>query len=201
MFRTLLTTSAAALLVTACATAPSFDTDLAAATGPIKLEVVPSEDLAYRANNEPRTPDGIRRSAFGQGGHLGDDAIAYLVEETTEELVRDLGKAGVALDDDAPTVLRVVIEDARNNRPTFRQLAQEPSLDFNSFGVGGAEFSAALLDADGATLGAFDYEWYDTLTGSNIDQGNGVWTDANRAISRFSRRTAESLATTIGRAG
>ena len=198
MPRLALAATAAAVVLAACASTPDTDFgDVPLASG-LRLEVVPSDELLYRADNLPRVADrrggGRLGSGFASGGYLGFDAIETLVEETEEELRDDLADAGVALRDDAPTVLRVVIEDARNNRPTFRQLSEEPSLDFQSFGVGGAELTATVISPAGAPLGTVEYRWYDTLEPNGFDQGKGVWTDATQAISRFSNRTAKALA-------
>jgi len=166
---------------------------------PVKIEVVLSEDLAYRADNLPRklsdrgSASGLR-SGFTGNGFYGDKALSDLVEEVYEELNQDFAERGVVVSDNATTTLRVTIEDAKNNRPTFEQLSKEPSLSFESFGTGGAELSAELLDATGQPLGTMSYRWFETsIDRYGFAQANGVWSDARRAISRFSKKTAKSL--------
>lgn len=204
MRRTALILASTALIfapLSAFAKSRGFDTTLSAPVqAPVKIEVVLSESLAHRANNLPKKlserGSGIRslRSGFAGNGFYGDRALNTLVEEVYEELNEDFAKKGILVSDDAAITLRITLEDARNNRPTFEQLSRETSLSFQSFGVGGAELSGELLDASGESLGTLSYRWFET----NIDQfgfsqANGVWTDARRAISRFSNRTAKTL--------
>jgi len=95
--------------------------------------------------------------------------------------------------DDAPVTLRVTIENAKNNRPTFEQLSQDINLSFQSFGVGGAEMSAELVDQDGNSLGTMSYTYYETDIRQN-QQFASIWFDANRSFSRFANRAAKTLA-------
>ena len=194
-----LATALLALSGAAPALANGFDADIFGPVAtPLRVEVVLSDSLAQRANDLP--DDGVARSGsrglragFATGGYLGEEDLRELLDEVREELGDDLTRYGVAQSDAAPTVLRVTLENARNNRPTFRQLAEQPSLDFESYGTGGAELSAVVLGANGETLATFRYDWYDTLRGDGFDRATGIWTDANRAISRFSKRTAKAL--------
>jgi hypothetical protein len=204
MRRTALILASAALMLaplSAAAKPRGFDSTISAPVqAPVKIEVVLSEDLAYRANNLPKKlsdrGSGVRslRSGFSGNGFYGDRSLEQLVEEVYEELNQDFAKKGILVSDDADIVLRITLEDAKNNRPTFEQLSREPSLSFQSFGVGGAELSGELVNLSGENLGTLSYRWFET----NIDQfgfaqANGVWTDARRAISRFSKKTAKTL--------
>lgn len=192
MLRSTLSLAAAVALLGGCASTAQ-PVPSANAT-PVKIEVMPSEALAFRANNLPDRSGSRRlRSGFANGGFLGEDAVEELVEETREELVQDLTNAGFAVSDTAATTIRVVIEDAKNNRPTFRQLSEEPSLAFDSFGVGGAELRADIIGASGEQLGTVDYRWFDNFDGDGFDRAVGTWTDAYRAISRFSDKTTDAL--------
>ena len=199
---TIFLTSAALLLapLSAVAKTRGFDTTIASPlTAPVKIEVVLSDDLAHRANNLPEKLSdrgGARslRSGFSGNGFYGDQALQSLLDEVSEELTEDLTRQGVAVSDEAEIVLRVTLEDVRNNRPTFEQLSREPGLSFDSFGVGGAELSSQLLDADGDELGTMTYRWFETtIDPAGFARANGVWTDAHRAISRFSRKAAKTL--------
>lgn len=204
MRRTALILASTALILapmSAMAKSRGFDSTISAPVQtPVKIEVVLSESLAFRANNLPKKlsdrGSGPRslRSGFSGNGFYGDRALNSLIEEVYEELNQDFAKKGILVSDDADTILRVTIEDARNNRPTFEQLSKEPSLSFQSFGTGGAELSGELVSATGGSLGTLSYRWFET----NIDQfgfaqANGVWSDAHRAISRFSNKTAKTL--------
>lgn len=201
MTRTLLLTAAATLAFTPAAFAKSrgFDTNIdAVPTAPVKIEVVLSEDLAYRADNLPRelrdrSNARTNRSGFAGNGHYGEEALQYLIDETYEELTRDFAKRGIAHSETAPLTFRVTLEDVKNNRPTFRQLSVQPSLDFDSFGIGGAELSGELIGAGGESLGTMSYIWYDSLRGDGFDRNRGIWSDTRRAISRFSNRAAKTL--------
>jgi len=121
---------AAALLATpAFAEARGFDSEFSTTVaGPYKLEVVVSEELAYRANNLPEKlsdrGSSVRFNApFSNNGKYGDREIEYLIEDMQEELTEDFAKRGQPISDDAPTLLRVTINDLKNNRRTFNQIS------------------------------------------------------------------------------
>jgi len=131
--------SAVALLATpAISQARGFKSDFSnAITGPIKLEVIVSDDLAHRANNLPQKRSNRRsrlrlNAAFSNHGFYGDKEITYLLEEMQEELEADFAKRGITLSDTASTTLRVTIENVRNNRPTIKQLSVDNSLSFTA---------------------------------------------------------------------
>jgi len=163
----------------------------------VKIEVILSDDLAYRADNLPKKASdrrgGITGSAFSNNGEFGQRALEELIEEVYEELNEDFAKAGVSVSEDAPVLLRVTLVDAKPNRPTFNQLSAEPSLSFDSFGIGGAEIEAELIGAGGENLGKMEYENYPPLDNYGFFRG-AVWQDANRAISRFSKKATKTLA-------
>lgn len=191
---------AALLSIPAFAQARGFDADISPeAKGPFKLEVVVSEDLAHRANNLPkklsdRGSNSRINSAFSNNGKYGDREIEYLIEEMKEELVEDFDKRGLMFSEDAPTLLRVTINSAKPNRPTFNQLSEEPSLSLQSFGIGGADMSAEIISADGTVIGTADYDFYSSFNERPL-QALGTWSDANRSISRFSKKLSKKLAT------
>lgn len=192
--------SATAVLATpAFAQARGFDADFSQAmTGPFKLEVVVSEDLAHRANNLPkklsdRGTSSRLNSPFSNNGKYGDREIAYLQEEMQEEIVEDFSKRGLALSESAPTLLRITIVGAKPNRPTFNQLSKDASLSFQSFGIGGAEMTAEFISAGGNVIGTAEYDYYSSFGDRPNLQASGTWTDANRAFSRFSNKLSKTL--------
>lgn len=198
----LLFSAAALSLAPMIASANGFETTIETpVASAVKIEVSLSEDLQHRANNLPeklsdRGSGSSRslRAGFSGNGYYGDKALNDLLEDIQEELTDDLTDRGIAVSDDAPTVLRVTLEDVRNNRPTFEQLSRQPSLSMQSFALGGAELTGELVDASGTTLGTVEYEWFDTsMNDLEFARSAGVWTDANRAISRFSKRTAKAM--------
>lgn len=193
--------SAAAILATpAFAQARGFDSNFSqAVTGPIKLEIVVSEDLAHRANNLPeklsdRGSGNRLNSGFSNNGKYGDRAIERLLEEMNDELVADFAKRGLTLSDTAPTLLRVTIDRVKPNRPTFNQLSDDPSLSYESFSIGGADITAEFIQAGGQVIGTAEYDYYSSFQDGDFIQFAGTWTDADRAISRFSERLTKKLA-------
>lgn len=163
----------------------------------VKIEVIISEDMAHRANNLPEKlsdRSGARgfRSGFAGNGFYGDKDIQRLTERLTSKLERRFEKKGIQVSETAPTVLRITIEDAKPNRPTFKQLSVEPGLSFQSFGNGGAELQADLIAAGGQTLGTMSYRFYETDI--RDAQFGGTWSDAHRAFSRFASKAAKTLA-------
>ena len=198
----LLLSATALMAMPMAASANGFESTIETpVTAPVKIEVSLSDDLAHRANNLPeklrdRGNGSVRslRAGFTANGYYGDKALENLVEEIEEELTEDLTDRGITVSDEAQTVLRVTLEDVRNNRPTFEQLARQPSLSMQSFALGGAELTGELIDASGESLGTVEYEWFDrAFNDIAFAQASGVWTDANRAISRFSKRTAKAM--------
>ena len=198
--RTLIAAAALFALASAPAHAGSrgFEADIdRRVTDAVRLDIQLSESLAYRAENLPRDMalrSGSRslRSGFANNGLYGEEDLAELLEELREELTDDLGKRGLSVSDTAPVTLRVVLEDVKNNRPTFRQLSSQPNLSFQSFGNGGAEISGELLGAGGETLGTLRYQWYDSQL-DQFDRASGTWTDANQAIRRFAKRASKAI--------
>lgn len=172
-------------------------TFLSPLTTPVRLEVRLSDDMAYRANNLPkklsdRGSSSRIRGGFSNNGFYGERDLNQLSERLEDKLEQRLVKKGITVSDDAAVTLVVTIEDAKPNRPTFKQLSNEPGLSFQSFGIGGAEFTGALLDAQGNNLGTMDYKWYE----SDIRDAafGGTWSDANVAIRRFAKKAAKDLA-------
>lgn len=91
----------------------------------------------------------------------------------------------------APVRIEVTIVDAQANRPTFRQLADNVSLDYSgSFGIGGAALTAILRDADGREIGQIAHRYY----GHDIELAayGPDWADAQRAIDQFARKVARA---------
>lgn len=194
-----LISATAVFLTPAFAQARGFDSDFSQAViGPFKLEVIVSEDLAHRANNLPkklsdRGSNSRLNAAFSNNGKYGDREIEYLLEDMQEELIRDFTKRGLTLSDTAPTLLRVTIDEVKPNRPTFNQLSIDPSLSFSSIGIGGADVFAEVISADGTVVGTAEYDYYSNFNDGTIF-GSGIWTDTERAFSRFSKRLSKKLA-------
>lgn len=165
--------------------------------GPLKVEVILSEDLAHRANHLPkdlsqRGSTSRLNSAFAQNGHYGEKDINRLVERLESRILSQMEKRGVATSPNAATVLRITLTDAKPNRPTFRQLSQEVGLSFSSISIGGAKMEAEVLSADGTSLGTMEYSWYENDI--RDVHGSGTWSDAKRSIDRFAKKASKNLA-------
>jgi len=179
--------------------ARGFDFDFSeTAIGPIKLEVIASDDLTHRAKHLPKKlskrGSSLRlNSPFSQNGKYGEKEISYLIDEMTEELNDDFSKKGIVISNDARKILRVTIEMAKPNRPTFNQLSRDPSLSYQSYGVGGAKLSAVIITDAGETIGQASYDYYSTLTHHDF-RPIGTWSDSKRAFSRFSKKLSKKLA-------
>ena len=192
--------SAGALLATpAISQARGFESDFSqAVTGPFKLEIIVSEDLAHRANNLPkkmsdRGSSSRLNSSFSNNGRYGDKEIEYLLTKIEDEVREDFAHRGIALSDTAPTLLRITIEEVKPNRPTFNQLKRDVSLSYESFGIGGAEISADLIAAGGDVLGQAEYDYFSSLNDHPF-RSQSTWTDTRRAFSRFSKKLTKKLA-------
>lgn len=165
---------------------------------PVSVDVKLSDELAFRANNLPKKLSdrgtGLNtNNGFSGNGFYGEEALEDLRLDLFEDITRRLEKEGLQVAENAPAKLVLTIEDVKNNRPTFEQLSREPSLSYQSFGIGGAELKGELFDASGISLGTMDYRWYDSFI-QNANFASGTWTDTKRAFGRFSKKVAEDLA-------
>lgn len=85
--------------------------------------------------------------------------------------------------------LDLVIEDARPNRPTWREMSAKPGLSYQSFGVGGARVSGEYRSASGART-PVAYGWYETDI--RWAQYGSTWSDADQAFDRLATRLAKN---------
>lgn len=85
--------------------------------------------------------------------------------------------------------LNLVIEDARPNRPTWREMSAKPGLSYQSFGVGGARISGEYRSAAGART-PVAYGWYETDI--RWAQYGSTWSDADQAFDRLAARLAKN---------
>ena len=194
--------SASALMLISTANAQSsqgYKTNLSTITATsLKVDVALSEDLQVRADG---LPDGRKRcsqtlrsnSGFACHGFYGQRDLDALTEKLEAWTEKALTKKGVNVTDEAKTVLKLTLVDVRNNRPTHNQLSRDIGLSFQSFGLGGADISGELFDANGNSLGTVSYAYYDTFI-DEFTQAAGIWTDARHAMQRFSKRVAKDIA-------
>jgi len=85
--------------------------------------------------------------------------------------------------------LDLVIEDARPNRPTWREMSAKPGLSYQSFGVGGARVSGEYRATSGART-PVAYSWYETDI--RWAQHDATWSDADEAFDRLAARLVKN---------
>lgn len=123
--------------------------------------------------------------------NLGPREGEILSAAVTQAVERALARRGATIGGGGVTV-EIVIVDADPNRPTMRQLADQPSLDASrSVSIGGAELRAVLRGADGATLTEVSYRRYNHSLDDLVGPPS-TWTEARRAINRFAERVADA---------
>ncbi|MEL7028484.1 MAG: DUF3313 family protein [Pseudomonadota bacterium] len=99
-------------------------------------------------------------------------------------------------------VISATLTELAPSRPTLEGLSQEPSLSLSgSVAVGGAAVRIELIDGgDGAVIGRLE----DRNFGRDLGDGRprvGVWSDADRAFSIWSRGLARYLEDALGSDG
>ena len=199
--RKILTSSllTASLLFSATAFAKSFgysSTITEPLASAVKIEIGLSEDLAHRANNLPklirdRSSSLRSHSGFANNGYYGDKDLDLLKKRLQSKIEKRFSKKGIAISENASTILRVTLADAKPNRPTFEQQSRDVSLSFQSIALGGAEIESELVTRDGRSLGNINYRWYENdLRDASF---GSTWSDTYRAFDRYASRAAKVL--------
>ena len=117
----------------------------------------------------------------------GEREGEYLSREVAEDLQRAFEKAGLD-----PARVEVTILKATPNRPTMKQLGDQPGLDFGrSIGIGGMKLAATAYDEAGAETASLEYGWFENDIRQVI--GTATWSDANTASRRFARKFVKEL--------
>lgn len=172
-----------------------FTSTISTLNTPVKINVVLNEDMLHRATHISRNmrdrATGIHslHNGWTGQGEYGQRDLDRLMERLKRRMEAQLTKNGVSVDDESANVLNIVITDARPSRPTFTQLSHS-SLSYSSFGLGGASFEGTLVQ-NGQEQGIVSYGWYENdITDARY---GATWSDANRAIDRFARKTAKAL--------
>lgn len=124
------------------------------------------------------------------GPELQEKAKDYGVREfdtLTSQLLhsveRELSKSDSLVENGGR--LDLIIEDAKPNRPTMKQMTNTPGLSFESRGVGGAKVTGVLTTAAGDTV-PVSYSWYESDFRNTV--ATGTWSDAETSFDRFARR-------------
>ncbi|MDO8323055.1 MAG: hypothetical protein Q7T23_08920 [Phenylobacterium sp.] len=112
---------------------------------------------------------------------LGVQDVDRLAAELRRDVTRELERTGVL----AGGRMELVLTDVRPNRPTFRQLGNQPGLSYESYGIGGATIDGQAISVTGEVT-PIHFQWYD----SDIRQAwtKSTWSDANYAFHRFAYR-------------
>ncbi len=105
----------------------------------------------------------------------------------TDAISRELARRGVSSSD---VSIDVTIVDAEPNRPTMQQLVDRPSLDFQSISIGGAELSAVVRGANGATTEVTHRRYNHSL--ADLSGAATTWTEARRSIRQFAVKVADA---------
>jgi len=122
--------------------------------------------------------DQLREKAASTYGLTELEALA---DELEDEVARELARTGVMIGGR----VELVLEDAKPNRPTRKEMSDRPGLSFRSFSVGGASITGRTVSFDGKVT-PIRYDWYAT---DITDARHGsVWADAERTFDSFARR-------------
>lgn len=107
--------------------------------------------------------------------------VIRLAAELRRDVTRELERTGVL----AGGRMELVLTDVRPNRPTFRQLGNQPGLSYESYGIGGATIEGQAISVTGEVT-PIRFRWYE----SDIRQAwtKSTWSDANYAFNRFAFR-------------
>lgn len=116
---------------------------------------------------------------------LGRRDIDDLADDLRRAVERELERSGAL----AGAEVRLVLADAKPNRPTLQQLSDRPGLDpIRSISIGGADIEGEVVLADGSVR-PVSYDWYSSSL-SEV-RGYSTWQDADRTFDRFARRLAD----------
>jgi hypothetical protein len=122
---------------------------------------------------------------------LDQDLGSREAKTLTDALTRKIDNAFNSTGVNAARVV-VTIEDAKPNRPTFKQASDKLGLDpMRSISIGGAKISGVAYDASGQEIGRYEHKWYESDLSNVI--GAGTWSDARTSFDRFARRFADKL--------
>ena len=126
----------------------------------------------YTVEEAYEVADAIRRDSMGD-----------LAVDLQTAVARETAKTGAY--DGARIVLELA--DVRPNRPTFKQMADNPSLSYSSFSTGGADIQGHAVMPNGQVI-PLSYSYYETDI--RFSRLGGTWADADGVIDRFAHRLA-----------
>lgn len=117
----------------------------------------------------------------------GEREIDFLIERLEKRMRAELTKKEICVGS-----LELTLEDAEPSKPTFKQMADTPGLDYmRSMSLGGAKLRARALDKDDQVILDESFKWFERDLSHSM--ANGTWSDARRAFGIISRRVAREL--------
>lgn len=116
--------------------------------------------------------------------------VSALSDSLTRKVKSQLQSRGVWAETGGDTLV-LTLTSLTPNRPTMAQMRDNPSLSFQSFGLGGAALTGKLVSVDGKELGTVSYSWEETWIDNVVQVG--TWHDAQRAFSLFARHLSRDL--------
>jgi hypothetical protein len=118
----------------------------------------------------------------------GAKDIRDLAVDLQTAVARETAKTGAF--DGARIVLELA--DVRPNRPTFKQMADNPSLSYSSFSTGGADIQGHAVMPNGQVI-PLSYSYYETDI--RLAPFGSTWSDAEQTFDRFAHRLARGKET------
>jgi hypothetical protein len=115
------------------------------------------------------------------------DDLAATLRSTVEDQLRRDGQFNTSSDGDH---IRLVIEDAKPNRPTSGQIDHNQALSLRSLGVGGAEVSGTRTTASG-TQNVIHEKWFETDFRNERGAAVTTWSDAEWVFDKVARDLAK----------
>jgi hypothetical protein len=120
---------------------------------------------------------------------LTDDYGTREGDYLTKRLTKDIEQAfGERLDQIG--TISLIIDKAKPNRPTFKQMGDRPGLSMQSISIGGADVSGTVTDLSGNVIAELQYDDYETDIRQVV--GSSTWSDANRTFDRFARKLSKA---------
>ena len=161
-----------------------------------KDKALSSYEEVYIAPVEVSLPEAASRFALRRGrGERGvsERDQSDRAQDLYDSLSYSIGERFSLADAPGPGVLtvRATITRLASTRPTVEDYRRDVNLDLNSIYTGGADISIVLTEngSEVATLSDSDF--------GNLNDGRiraGIWSDADRAFSRWGRKLAKFLA-------
>ena len=116
----------------------------------------------------------------------GTRELDYLSKSLTRSVERALTRNGALVSPDS--AIKLVIEDAKPNRPTMQQMSNKPGLSMDSFGIGGARVTGTVTSPTGSVT-PVSFSWYETDIRNSLP--STTWSDAQTSFDRFAYRLAK----------